>query len=114
MKVLFLTHRLPYAPNRGDRVRAYHIVRRLAEHADLDVLSPPHEREELSKVDTMRKQGLNVTAALVPALRNHATAMFSLLGTRPLSHLLLDAPGITSSIRRLVGDRRPDVVLAYC
>ena len=29
VKVLFLTHRLPYAPNRGDRIRAFHIIRTL-------------------------------------------------------------------------------------
>ena len=26
VRILFLTHRLPYAPNRGDRIRAYHVL----------------------------------------------------------------------------------------
>ena len=39
MKVLVLTHRLPFAPNRGDRVRAYHIIRLLAARADVHVVS---------------------------------------------------------------------------
>ena len=38
VRVLFLTHRLPYAPNRGDRVRAYHIVRLLAPRVDLEIV----------------------------------------------------------------------------
>ena len=46
MRVLLLTHRLPYAPNRGDRVRAYHLLRGLAQRADVDLLSLVHDDEE--------------------------------------------------------------------
>jgi len=34
-RVLMLTHRLPYPPDRGDRIRAYHMLRVLAEEFDL-------------------------------------------------------------------------------
>ena len=50
MRILFLTHRLPYAPNRGDRIRAYHIARQLARRADVDLLSLTHDDEEESHV----------------------------------------------------------------
>ncbi|MEI8213226.1 MAG: TIGR03087 family PEP-CTERM/XrtA system glycosyltransferase [Planctomycetota bacterium] len=30
-----LTHRVPYPPNRGDRIRAYHMIRFLADHAEI-------------------------------------------------------------------------------
>ena len=28
--ILFLTHRLPYPPNKGDKVRSYHLLKHLA------------------------------------------------------------------------------------
>lgn len=31
MKILFLVHRLPYPPNKGDKVRSYHLLRHLRE-----------------------------------------------------------------------------------
>ncbi len=34
-RVLMLTHRLPYPPDRGDRIRSYHMIRFLARHVDL-------------------------------------------------------------------------------
>jgi len=34
-RVLMLTHRLPYPPDRGDRIRAYHMLRVLAQEFDL-------------------------------------------------------------------------------
>lgn len=33
--ILFLTHRVPYPPNRGDRIRTYHVLRHLAQQADV-------------------------------------------------------------------------------
>jgi predicted transcriptional regulator len=39
VRVLFLTHRLPYAPNRGDRIRASHLVQTTHE-ADAQVRQP--------------------------------------------------------------------------
>ena len=39
MRVLFLTHRLPYAPNRGDRIRAYHLLREMSQVAEVDLVS---------------------------------------------------------------------------
>src|SRR5207247_9362003 len=43
VRVLFLTHRLPYAPNRGDRIRAYHILRMLASRAEVELVSLVHD-----------------------------------------------------------------------
>ena len=36
-RVLFLTHRLPYPPDRGDRIRSFHLLRYLAQRFDVTV-----------------------------------------------------------------------------
>ena len=59
MKILFLSHRLPFPPDKGDKIRAYHLIRCLTKHghevdvaaladdpADLD----PKRHEMLKKV----------------------------------------------------------------
>lgn len=33
--VLYITHRVPHPPNRGDRIRTYHFLRHLAQHANV-------------------------------------------------------------------------------
>jgi sugar transferase (PEP-CTERM/EpsH1 system associated) len=112
--VLFLTHRLPYAPNRGDRIRAWQIVRSLARQVELDLVSLVHDRDELDQADSIRRLGVRVLACPVPRVRNHLKAFVGLTGRRPVTHILLNAPTIASSIRTLVSQRPPDVVLAYC
>ena len=46
MKILFLTHRLPYAPNRGDRIRSFHLLREMSRFAEVSLFSLAHDDEE--------------------------------------------------------------------
>src|SRR5919197_1283440 len=114
MNVLFLTHRLPFAPNRGDRIRAFHVARYLAPRTDLHIVSLVHDRAEEAQADSLRRLGIRVSTAPAPRVRNRAGAAVGLLTARPLTHFLLDSPALSGILRRIVRERRPDVVLAYC
>jgi sugar transferase (PEP-CTERM/EpsH1 system associated) len=114
MKVLILTHRLPFAPNRGDRVRAYHIIKELAKHASVHIVSLVHDAAEAAEAEPMRRSGLKVTTARVSRARNLARGAAGLLSTTPLTHLLLDSPEMRGAIEESLRDGDPDVVLAYC
>lgn len=114
MNVLVLTHRLPYAPNRGDRIRAFHVIRQLRRHADVRLVSLTHDRAEASQTVTLERLGVRVWTAHVPRVRNLARAIPSLFTKTPLTHTLLDAPGIHRAIAGALDRWRPDVVLTYC
>ncbi len=113
-RILFLTHRCPYAPNRGDRIRAYHLLQTLSSRFEVDVASLVHDREEAASSAAIAVDGVHVSAHHVPHLRNRFAAVRSLGGSRPLTHLLLASPTIRPALRDIVRERRPDVVLAYC
>lgn len=116
MRVLVLTHRLPYAPNRGDRIRAWHELRTLrhAPGIDVDLVSLVHDREERTHVDDLKDLVDRIAVAPVPRLRNWLAGGCRLHTGAPLTHALLDSPAVLPALRTLVGERRPDVVLAYC
>jgi sugar transferase (PEP-CTERM/EpsH1 system associated) len=113
VRVLFLTHRLPYAPNRGDRLRAYHILQWLRDRASVELVSLVHDDEEASHVDEVRAFVPRVTTMRVGAIRNHVRAIATLATDSPLTHTLLDAPGIEATLTEIVRARRPDVVFAF-
>jgi sugar transferase (PEP-CTERM/EpsH1 system associated) len=114
VRILFLTHRLPYAPNRGDRIRALHILKRLARSAEVDLVSLVHDREEEQHAADLEPVTSSITVARVPRWSNYGRAVRALAAGQPLTHALLDAPGLASALRRLVVERPPHVVLAYC
>ena len=114
MRILVLTHRLPYAPNRGDRIRAYHLLRYLASRADIDLVSLVHDSEEEAHAADFRDTGIDVAVARVSRPRSVARAVRALVTGQSLTHALLDAPTLKAQIESVVRRRRPDIVLAYC
>jgi len=113
MRVLVLAHRLPYAPNRGDRLRMYHMLHHLRDHAEVELVSLVHDDEEASHVDEVRSFVPRVHALRVKRLRSGVNAAMALATRTPLTHALLDAPGITATLRHIVDTNPPDVVFAY-
>jgi polysaccharide biosynthesis protein PslH len=114
LRILFLTHRLPYAPNRGDRLRAFHMLHTMVRQAAVDLVSLVHDEEEASHAAELRGLVSSLEIAPVPHWRNRALAAVQLATARPMTHLLLDSPALRPQFDRLVRDRRPDVVFAYC
>lgn len=114
MRILVLTHRLPYAPNRGDRLRAYHMIHELRRHAEIELVSLVHDDEEATHVDEVRRFVSNVTTLRVTKLRGRVNAALALTTGTPLTHALLDAAGMTAALQEICEARPPDVVFAYC
>jgi len=114
MRVLFLTHRLPYAPNRGDRIRAYQILKALAGHAEVHLVSLVHDADEPTQTHLLKDITASVATAHVPRIRNFAKGLAALPSDQPLTHLLLDSPDIGPRIAAVVARTKIDVVLAYC
>jgi sugar transferase (PEP-CTERM/EpsH1 system associated) len=114
MRVLFLTHRLPYAPNRGDRIRAYHMLRSLSGHAEVTVVSLVHDRDEERHARDLLPCVARVETVPVERTRNLVRGAAMLPTGLPLTHALLDSPRFTPVLQRIVERNAPDVVLAYC
>jgi sugar transferase (PEP-CTERM/EpsH1 system associated) len=114
MNVLLLTHRLPFAPNRGDRIRAYYLLEALARDANVDLVSLVHDRDEASQVDLLQNRVRSVTLARVGRARSWLRAARALGIGQPLTHALLDAPGFNRALAEVTSEHRPDVVVALC
>jgi sugar transferase (PEP-CTERM/EpsH1 system associated) len=115
MRVLYLAHRVPYAPNRGDRIRAYHTIRLLrARGVDVHVVALAHDGDELASTERLAELCTSYDVVRVPRLRNLVRGAAALAGARPLTHVLLDSPQMTALLARCRDAFRPDVVIALC
>src|SRR6478609_3008616 len=102
MRVLYLTHRLPYAPNRGDRIRAYYTLRALRGRADVDLVSLVHSEEEAAHAADLNGAVDSVHIAPVGRVRSWANGLRSLATDTPLTHALLDSAAMRPTLDRLV------------
>src|SRR5262245_30290607 len=113
MRVLFLTHRLPFPLNRGDRIRAFHLIETLARDADIDLISLVHDRAEQQASGELHGLVSSVRTALVARMTNHFRAALALAGPVPLTHVLLHSPDVERLIVENLNHTAPDVVLVY-
>lgn len=53
--ILFLAHRLPFPPDRGDKIRSHHILRHLARHAEVHVgcLAEGRDLDHVGQLDAI-------------------------------------------------------------
>jgi sugar transferase (PEP-CTERM/EpsH1 system associated) len=114
VRVLFLSHRLPYAPNRGDRIRSYHMLQSMRVWADVDVISLAHDDEEADHAAEVERFAASVRTVRVPKVPNMVRAAIALASGRPLTHALLHSPDLRSAVASAVRANRPDVIFAYC
>ena len=55
MKILYLCHRVPFPPNKGEKIRAFHQVRHLSERHEVHLLSLVDQPEDLGFAAPLRK-----------------------------------------------------------
>jgi polysaccharide biosynthesis protein PslH len=106
--ILFIAHRIPYPPDRGDKIRSWHMLKALAQHASVHVAALVDEERDWRYSDVL--EGVADTVILEPRNLSKARAALSGLVTgqsasvrafansalrRRITHLLATRP-ITS------------------
>jgi polysaccharide biosynthesis protein PslH len=74
--ILFIAHRIPYPPDRGDKIRSWHILKALAQHATVHVAALIDEKSDWQYQSVL--QGVADTVLLEP--RNTSKARAALTG----------------------------------
>jgi hypothetical protein len=109
MRVLFLTHRLPYAPNRGDRILAYHLLRALAAERRAPRVVRPRSRRSGSR---RQPAGLARSVTAIAVAQRASRQPHRVGGDRPLRTRCCTARRWRPHCRTLVSFVQPDVVVA--
>lgn len=68
MKILYLSHRVPFPPNKGEKIRTFHQIEYLLQKGhDVTVISPYEESAELPYFNELKSQyGVNVHSFRLP------------------------------------------------
>ncbi len=109
-KILYLVHRVPYPPDKGDRIRAFHILRFLAQHADVDLACLADESVPASTIEALQPLCRRLT--ILPLGKGRwARAFSSLLLGRSISEGAFEAAPLRDVLREWVSQTRYQAVL---
>lgn len=112
MEVLFLAHRAPFPPDRGDKIRSFHILRHLAGFATVHLAAFADDPRDLTVPPELRARLGEVL--IVPRTRSRLRAMGEALVTRqPFSLAAFADPRMRGGIADLLARRPIDAVYGF-
>lgn len=112
--ILFLTHRVPFPPNRGDRIRSYHMLRYLSQRANVSLAcltEEPVTTETESALDSCCER---VAIQPLSNVGRWARGCTSLLTGHSATTGLFASPRLAETVRTWAESTAFDAVLAFC
>ena len=112
-KLLYLVHRLPYPPNKGDKVRSYHLLQHLAQRHDVFVGTFIDDPDDAAHIATLRGLCAGLHVAPLHPLRARIASLGALAQGQPLTlHYYRDA-GLRRWVQRTVREQAIDAVVVF-
>ncbi len=111
-EILFLSHRLPWPPDRGDRIRSWHILKALAALRPVHVVAPLDTAADRRHVEVVERVAASVTTAVRSANKGIAVAR-ALFSGRPASVELFAMPVLEAAVLQRLASGRIGTVFAF-
>src|ERR1051326_1566329 len=113
MRILYLCHRIPYPPNKGDKIRAFHQLRALGAHHEVDVFTLADEAEDLAHREALATFCRQLTVARVhPKLARLRTLPYLFTRT-PLTVPYFYSAALEREVRRALLTHSYDRIFVY-
>ena len=113
MRILFLTGRLPYPPNRGDRLRAYHFLRVLSQQHQITLLSFIGDNREAGLIGPLRQFCEDIQLVHRGQFQSTMTTGLNAWRALPFQSLYYRSSVMQGAVDRLLDRGRFDAVYVH-
>lgn len=111
-EILFLAHRLPFPPNRGDKIRAHHLLKKLAQIGPVHVgclAESAEDREAIPNLAALAKTHC-VADRRKPLVLAGAEAVLS---NKPVSLTAFHSPRLENWVKQTIASERIDAIVIF-
>jgi polysaccharide biosynthesis protein PslH len=112
-ELLFLTHRLPYPPNKGDKVRSYHLLKHLAARHRVHLGTFIDDPEDEPYLPVVQALCASVHASRLHPRRARLGSLSGLLRNEPLTLAYYRDAALDAWVQRLRAQGQLDGVLVF-
>jgi len=113
-RLLFISHRVPYPPDKGERVRAFHALRALSARFGVTLAALAHRRSDYAAAAALRPWCERVIVAPAGGAMGLLRGGLALLGGRSVTEGFFHSPTMKHLLARECRRDRFDLVLGYC
>ena len=114
MRILFLCHRVPYPPDKGDKIRAFHQLRAMAAHHEIDLFTLADDPRDLQHGKALLPYCRTVTVAGLNARWAKLRSLPYLLTSTALTIPYFGSAELRRKVRAALAERSYDRIFVYC
>ena len=111
--LLLLIHRIPYPPNKGDKIRSYHLLKHLSQHYKVHLATFVDDPDDWQHVPTVQAMCTSSHFAKLSPLGGRVRSLGALLGGRSLSFDYYKDAGMQAWVDRAMQSHAIDRVLVF-
>ncbi len=113
MKILYLVHRLPYPPNKGDKVRSYHLLKHLAARHRVFVGTFIDDPDDQAHIGTVAAMCSELHVARLSPRRARPASLAGLLTRQPLTLRYYRDAGLKRWVEDTCAGEQIDAALVF-
>ena len=110
--ILFLAHRIPYPPDRGDKIRGFHILKYLSTKKRVHLVTFADDPKDLKNKGGLARYTGN-RSVIWRSKSQTASGFEALLSHRPVSLTAFDNPQIRASVDNLLARHAIDTIFVF-
>ncbi len=110
MKLLFTANRFPYPPYRGDKLKIYHLAKRLAEHHELHLVTFLQDKRDLRYLPELQKIFKEVHLVPLPKLHSYWNSLTAIFRKEPFQVRYFNARAMEKQLEILRQQHQYDAV----
>jgi len=114
MRILFVCHRLPFPPNRGGKIRPFHMIQHLGRKHSVVVASLAHTEQELREGQPLSDYCEEVIAEVLPNRIRWMQALRALFSATPSSVAYFWSAKLAVRIREAFQQKQFDAIFVHC
>ena len=112
-KILFLAHRIPYPPHKGEKLRAYHLIKGLAENHDVYLGAPVDDPDDWQHRHAMDDLCVETCIADGRGRSRQRAAVEAVARREPVSFAYFRHKALTEWVRKVTREHRFEAVMLY-
>ena len=114
MRILFICHRIPYPPSKGEKIRAFHQLRALAARHDVDLFTLADQAEDMTHQAALSQYCRSVTVARLVPIMARLRALPALLTRTPLTVPYFYSAELADAVRTALKQHSYDRIFISC
>jgi sugar transferase (PEP-CTERM/EpsH1 system associated) len=113
MRIFFVCQRVPFPPDRGDKITTFNEIRHLSGKHEVHVFCLGDGRRDLDNLTGLDDYAHSVTAVPSNGWPSMVRALKALIAGRPLSVAAFAEPELHAAIKQRFIELKPDLIMVY-